>query len=127
MKRKLVITDALAYARKVTAAAQRGELPPAPLSSVDRVRAWRAANPDKVRAARDRANALRAAAYAAPPGSTCGVCGTSSNVRLDRKRAGTLCPDCGSAVRYVENADRAITYAAEIARYRAGTAERQMA
>ena len=99
---------------------------PKPLPA-ERLRTWRAANPDKVRAARDRANVVRAALNAAPPGSVCGVCGTTSNVRLDHKRAGTLCPDCGSAVRYAETTERAITYAAEIATYRAGTAARQLA
>ena len=63
-----------------------------------------------------------------PPGRTalhatvtpllCGVCGADNGVRSDARRGGVLCRECHGAVRYAENADRAATYAGEIARYR---------
>ena len=113
-------------ARDIAAAVQRGEIQvpkppekPAPLTNAEKLQHWRAMNPDKVRAAIARASATRAAKNAPPPGSACGVCGTGSSVTLDHKRGGVLCRDCHGAVRFAENADRAATYAGEIARYRA--------
>ena len=153
----ITVAAALAQSRAVMEAAQRGEpqaaLPARRITSVERVRAWRAANPDKVheaniraaatraaqraawaaanpdkvREARVQRAAARAAQYAAPPGSVCDVCNTSNDVRLDIRRAGMLCAACHGAVSYTENAERAAAYAVEITRYRAGTVTRQLA
>mgnify|MGYP001576203081 CR=1 FL=1 len=118
--------DYLRYARDKVTEIQCGEIQapvtqPAPVKQTapDRLRAWRAANPDKVLAQRRRATAARAAKYAVPNGTACGVCGTLAGVRNDTIRNGALCRDCWNAVRCAEGADRAATYAGEIARYRA--------
>lgn len=129
-RRSMSVEQALAQSKSIYEAAQRGEVPkPVARRSIslsERLRKWRLANPDKVRASAARAAATRAAKLAAPPGSVCGVCGTPNRVQLDRKRCGVLCPDCGSAVRYAENAERAATYAEAIARYRAEAESRMM-
>ena len=119
---QLAQTAPVQTALRVRAVARQA---PPRASIAENVRAWREANPDKVKAQRDRAAAARAAKaaarqalLAAPAGTPCEVCGTLDGVQKDTRRNDeAVCNLCLRAVGFTQTAQRAAQYREAIERY----------